>query len=121
MGEVVLPRRDNGYSLPKREHFQGEFMSYILNHGDHIGGGPSREVLFDALRLIGEKRPIHLYPVDDMGTPLGETEFFPLGIDALDNSGEYWLVRGICQNKRAKLKINTQTRIGRLRFFVKKI
>lgn len=64
-----------------------------LSNKPKIVGGPSREELFDALRLLGEERTVTF----DMAPKIGPKEthrFAVIGISAENGGGHSWIVAG---------------------------
>ncbi len=57
-----------------------------------IANGPSREELFDGLRLFSEKRQVNFH-FEDHGRPLITLPTTIIGIEAEDGSGQSWNIK----------------------------
>ena len=95
-----------------------------MTNQHQITAGPSREELFDALRLRHEGRKVSFTATKNSQWPnprfkvLGETETFDVSIDSIgveDGSGNNWLLTISDKTERFEGYFNTTRREGWLK------
>jgi len=121
MDETSCSGRIRANPTPPRVYIRGgSRMAAIVKEIEH---GPSREKLFDALRLHHEGRtePFTL-PSNAMRYLPGKVKDIKrckvLGVEAEDGSGNSWLLKGTYSNgQRFTAYYRTDNRTGKFRMF----